>query len=87
MYISYNVDHWELAASAEVQLVLKDSINLEDIPAPLPIDARLIAIEARDNCIFAKYQNNVYEDDLVNQGLTGPAIIYYRWTGRQWLKL
>lgn len=82
MQIKFEDGKWSLAAIGGVPLIFNTSLDIDHIPAPPVVDARLMQVIYKNNVFHMQFAERQVEDDRV----PGERIIFYAWRGKQWIR-
>jgi len=82
MFLKFEDSKWQPAPSG-IPFASNTSINIEDIPAPPPVDARMAGLECKNGTFTLKYFERQREDDRMPYEVP----VFYQWRYTQWKRL
>jgi hypothetical protein len=82
MFLSYIDGKWVPAPNG-IRYTFIGSVNIEDIPAPPPVDARMVSLDYKNNVFTAKFLQQQREDDRMPYDVP----VFYQWRFGKWSKV
>lgn len=82
MFLTFTDGKWSPSPSG-VPFTFNSSINIEDIPPPPAVDARMASIENKNGIFRIKFYEMQREDDRMPYEIP----VFYEWRYNQWKRL